>query len=93
MVKSDSTGADRYFALPLDVDSKDIIILINTPDVLYAYLTDKTSKLRAAAIYDKNGARLITNEKAEKAYKAELTIFAKEAEGLPPTGTAVAGNS
>ncbi|MDD5303503.1 MAG: hypothetical protein PHS14_10375 [Elusimicrobia bacterium] len=93
MVKSDSTGAKRYFALPVNADSKDIVIMVETPLVTYLYLTDKTGKLRAAVISDKSGVRLITNERAAESFKAEVAIFAKEAEGLPPTGTAVAGNS
>lgn len=91
MVQSDVSDDDHYFTLPLEADSTDILILVDHPFVLYAYLTDKTGKLRAAAIDDKNGVRLITNEKAAEKFRAELALFAKEAADLPPTGTA-AGN-
>jgi len=75
--------------------SKDIFIAFKTTDGTYAevYLTDKSGVLRAAAISEPNGTRLITNEQAAAKYKAELELFAKLAKDLPPAGTAVAGNS
>ena len=85
VVKSDLTDAEHLFSVPLNADSKDILIMVDHFGILYAYLADKTGKLRAAAISDKTGARLIPNEKAEEGFKAELAIFAKEAEQLPPT--------
>lgn len=91
--KSDSTDDLHYFSVPQDPNSKDVLISVIRPTHVEVYLTDKTGKLRAAAISDKNGARLITNEKAAKKFKAELSLFAGEAAGLPPSGTAVAGNS
>jgi hypothetical protein len=93
IVKSDATDRALYFALPRDANSKDIVILTLTPDVDTAYLTDKTGKLRAAAVSDRTGVRLIINEKAAKQYKAEIEILAKEAEGLPPSATPAPGNS
>jgi hypothetical protein len=84
--KSDSTDGSHYFALPLEPDSKDILILVMRDTILEAYLTDKTGKLRAAAISENSVARLITNEKAAEKFKAELALFAKEAnDQLPPT--------
>ena len=93
LLRGDLTDALHYFAVPLDPNSKDILILVKGPTTIDAYLTDKTGTLRAAAILEQNGARLITNEKAAEKFKAEMTQYAKEAAALPPTGTAVAGNS
>lgn len=85
----------HIFIVPTLEDSKDIYIVFRSLDGMYAefYLTDKSGVLRAAATTDSNGSRLITNEQAAARYKAELELFAKLAKDLPPTGTAVAGNS
>lgn len=83
----------HFFTMPWAPGSKDIILIHKHDDVLDAYLTDKTYTLRAAAISDATGARLIINEKAAEKFKAELAILAREAADLPPAGTAVAGNS
>ncbi|MDD5303504.1 MAG: hypothetical protein PHS14_10380 [Elusimicrobia bacterium] len=90
---SDSTDGQHYFAVPLKIDSKDIIIAVKHTTVIEAYLTDKTGKLRAAAVLENGSAHLITNEKAATKFEAELSLFAGEAAALPPTGTAVPGNS
>lgn len=90
---SDSTDGKHYIGMRPEADSTDVVILVVRGSVMEAYLTDKTGKLRAAAIVDGAGTRLITNEKAAAKYKAEMTMFAGEAASLPPTGTAVAGNS
>ncbi|MBI2384554.1 MAG: hypothetical protein HYV14_00935 [Elusimicrobia bacterium] len=85
----------HVFVVPTVEGSKDIFIWFRNTEKTYAeyYLTDKTGVLRAAAIADINGIRLITNEQAAAKYKAELELFAKLAKDLPPAGTAVAGNS
>ena len=94
----ESDIGDHFIGVPLQLDSKDILILVGhypsgeTPNkswrVIEAYLTDKTCKLRAAAVLENGVARLITNEKAAEKFKAELALFAKEAdEQLPPTKT------
>jgi hypothetical protein len=87
LAKSDSTDGGHYFGLPAALDSKDILIVVKRDTSMEAYLTDKTGRLRAAAISEKGIARLITNEKATEKFKAELALFAKEAGTLPPTGT------
>jgi hypothetical protein len=77
-----------FFGLPLDPDSKDILVLHKTPDGnVEAYLTDSTARLRAAAVADgQPAAHLITNEKAAAKYEAALSQLAREAaEDLPPT--------
>lgn len=89
-------GALHYATFPasqLNSDSKDLIIVrkSNTTGALESFLTDKTGKLRAAAVQSNGVARLITNEKAAEQYKKELAIFAREASDLPPTGAAIAG--
>lgn len=84
---------DHFFTLPLDADSKDILILVKYDTHIEAYLTDKSRNLRAACILKGGVARLITNEKAAAKFKAELSLFASEAASLPPTGAAAAGNS
>lgn len=83
------------FMVPTEAGSKDIVVAFTSADEAQReyYLTDKTGVLRAAAIADSTGIRLITNESAAAKYKAELQLFAKLAQELPPTGTAVAGNS
>ncbi|MBI2788283.1 MAG: hypothetical protein HYX59_06320 [Elusimicrobia bacterium] len=85
----------HMFIVPTQEGSRDVIIVYKRPDNTYGeyYLTDKTGVLRAAAIWDDTGIRLITNEQAAAKYKAELELFAKLAKDLPPAGTAVAGNS
>ena len=93
LLRGDLPDAKHYFAVPQDANSKDILILIQSDTIIEAYLTDKTGKLRAAAILKTTGAHLITNEKAAEKFKAEMTQYAKEAADLPPTGTAIPGNS
>lgn len=85
LAKSDSTDGVHYFGLPIDANSKDVLIMVVKPDTgVVSYLTDKTGKLRAAAILQKGTAHLITNEKAATNFNAELLLFAKEsAEQLP----------
>ncbi len=86
IAESDKNADGRYlFGLPLDPNSKDILIMVNQPKIAYAYLTDKIGRLRAAAISDANGVHLITNEEAAEKFKAALTLFAGEATALPPT--------
>ncbi len=93
LAKSDSTDGIHYFGLPLDVDSRDILIMVKHNTVVEAYLTDKTATLRAAAVLENGTAHLITNERAAEKFKAELSLFAGEAATLPPTGNAATGNS
>ena len=86
---------DSKFSImvPTMAGSKDIILSAHYADHNEFYLTDKSTGLRAAMIQDKQGNRLITNEQAAERYQALLKFFAKVAQGLPPTGAAVAGNS
>ena len=86
LLETDSVK-NHFFAMSWAANSKDIVIVQKRGHLLEAYLTDKTYTLRAAAIVDDEGARLITNEKALKKFKAELSLFAKEAADLPPTTT------
>lgn len=90
---SDSTDGKHYFGLRPEAGSKDILIVVIRETTLEAYLTDKTGKLRAAAVSRDGTVSLITNESAAAKFKAELSLFAGEAGTLPPTGTAVARNS
>jgi len=84
--KSDSTDGLHFFALPVKADSKDVLILVKRGTIVEAYLTDKTGRLRAAALLESGAARLVINEAAAAKFKAELALFAKEAaEQLPPT--------
>lgn len=86
----------HYVEIPSNEASKDIIITFKHADgSMEFYLTDKSGNLRAAATSGPrgDGLRLITNEQAAEKFKAEMRILAKLAEGLPPTGTAAAGNS
>lgn len=89
LAHSDSTDGRHYFGFPLQSGSRDILILVKRDSGIESHLTDKTGKLRAAAILAPGEpARLITNEKAAEKFKAELALFAKEAaDQLPPTGT------
>ena len=91
--KGDLTDGIHYIGIPVNPDSKDVLIMVKHGTVVEAYLTDKTGKLRAACVQENGTTHLITNEKAADKFKAEMTQFAKEAGSLPPTGTAVAGNS
>jgi hypothetical protein len=82
----------HYFGLSPNVTNGDILIIVKHNTVLEAYLTDRTGKLRAAAVHENGSAHLITNEKAAEKFKKELSLFAGEAGSLPPTGTSVASN-
>ncbi|MBI5246959.1 MAG: hypothetical protein HY923_07235 [Elusimicrobia bacterium] len=92
-VSSTKPEGKHFFVYPLKEGNKDIIITLKRDTGGDIYLTDKTGTLRAAAVYDGTNTKLITNEAAAEKFKAELKLFAAEAEALPPTGTAVAGNS
>jgi hypothetical protein len=84
LAKSDSTDGIHYFGLPLNADSGDVLIMVKHDTIIASYLTDKTARLRAAAILENGTAHLITNEKAAEKFNAELLLFAKEAaEQLP----------
>jgi hypothetical protein len=85
---ADSTerNAKHYFGINPATGPRDIVFVVLTDKAatLEAYLTDKTGRLRAAAISENRVARLITNESAAAKFKAELALFAKEAaEQLP----------
>lgn len=83
----------HFMMYPWETGSKDIVIIKQNEDKsLDCYLTDKTYKLRAAAIWNSTGAKLIPNDQATEKFKAELSLFAREAADLPPTGAAVAGS-
>lgn len=93
-VSTTQPDGKHSFLIPSKEGSTDIVVALKQADFTYFYLTDKSGKLRAAVITDLTGAaRVIPNEGAEEKFKAELQLFAKLAEDLPPTGTAVAGNS
>jgi hypothetical protein len=87
LAKSDSTDGGHYFGIrPEEAAAKDIFIAVMREKILEVYLTDKTGKLRAAAVEENGIARLITNENAAAKFKVELALFAKEAaEQLPPS--------
>ncbi len=91
--ESEPTIGQHYFATRVDPKSKDVFIFVIRGENSEFYLTDKTGILRAASVIENGVERLITNEKAAEKYTAELTLWAGEALTLPPTGTAVAGNS
>jgi hypothetical protein len=93
ILKGELTDAEHYFAVSVDANSKDVLIMVKSPTTIEAFLTDNTGKLRAAAILKSSGAYLITNEKAADKFAAELKQYAKEAATLPPSEAAVAGNS
>jgi hypothetical protein len=82
----------HVFVVPLKEGSKDVVLMFARGKVVEVYLTDKTGVLRAAAIFDLAGIRLITNEQAADKYNAELALFAKGAEQLPPTETSPGKN-
>jgi len=83
-----------FFGLPVDESSRDILIMRKHDGIVEAYLTDKSGKLRAAAVADgKPVAHLITNEKAAEKYEAVLRDLAREAaEDLPPSVITAPGN-
>ena len=89
----ESEVKEHFIAMSPIPGSKDIVIMYRENGSMHCFLTDKTGVLRAAAVSVNGEMKLITNEKAAASYKTEMTMLAKEAGGLPPTGTAVAGNS
>ena len=80
--------------VPLKEGSKDVVIAFVVPvrNRGEIYLTDGSGKLRAAAIGEPGGVRLITNEAAAEQFKAEMALLAKEAAEFPPADSAVRGN-
>jgi hypothetical protein len=84
LAKNDSTDGDHYFVVFPQADSKDVFIGVKHGAVVAAYLTDKTARLRAAAILENGVARLAPNDSVAAKFKAELTLFAKDATELPP---------
>ena len=83
----------HYFAIPITPGSKDVLIIAKVGTTITTYLTDKTGVLRAVSVSTPTEAHLILNESAAAGFKAEMAQLAKEAAKLPPSGTAVAGNS
>lgn len=82
----ESDVGGHFFGVPKDENLKDIVIFVRGgPNVATFYLTDKTGVLRAAAVSDSTGIRLITNAKAADGFNAEMKQFAIEAAVLPPT--------
>lgn len=75
----------HYFMMPTPADSTDIIIVKRNADgSLDCWLTDKTYKLRAAAISRNGVISVIATEKALESFKSELALMAREASTLPP---------
>ncbi len=89
-----SPDNNYYFSLPLEKNSKDILIMVFRPDIRYYYLTDKTGMLKKAAFSSRaqGGVNSLPNETAEKDFKKELAIFMK-AVVFPPAEAAAPGNS
>ena len=80
---------EHFFGVPPQLNSTDVWIATLQGPRMEAFLTDKTFRLRAAAVLENGSARLITNESAADRFEAELAFFAKRAaEELPPTGGA-----
>jgi hypothetical protein len=80
--------AGTYFAVSLDAEHKDIVVLRRLADGgLEAYLTNQIGKLRAAGVDDGHGARLLpASENVTAIFEAALNQLAREAaEDLPPT--------
>jgi hypothetical protein len=88
----DLNGIKHYFVVSLAKDSSDIIIQFFNNNILYSYLSDKSGNLRAAAICNENGCRLIMNELATEKFKIEMQFWAKTSAELPPTGIAEKSN-
>jgi hypothetical protein len=85
LAKSDFPDGIHYFGIPPETNSTDILIMVKHDTVIVSYLTDKTAKLRAAAVLENGTMHLIVNEKAAAKFKVELALFAKEAAELPPS--------
>ena len=79
----------HVFIIPVTGSIRDIVIGFRYGDVYDIYLTSPSGVLRAAALLDRTGARLITNEQAAPRYNAELALFAREAATLPPAAAVV----
>jgi hypothetical protein len=90
---STQPNGKHFFVVLLKDAPRDIIISFKHDGIVDIFLTNKAGELRAAAINDASGLRIITQEAAAKKFKAELEFFASEAQDLPPTGTAIASNS
>src|SRR5687767_5628922 len=73
---SDYDDGIHYFGLRPEAHAKDILIVVKRDTIMEVYLTDKTGKLRAAAISENGTARLVTNEQAAAKFKTELALFA-----------------
>lgn len=90
--KGEAKPGDHYMGVRADAKTKDVLIMVVDSGVVNVYLTDASGVLRAAAVKDGKGTRLVTNESAAAKYKIELDTFLAEAASLPPTGQTVAGN-
>lgn len=96
-IKNVSSDIDGHnIAYPIDTKVDDIYVVVHHDNgTSHGYLTDHNGTLRAAAFYENGAWRLLTNEQGAAGFKAEMNLFAKEAQSLPPSGTSVAsaGNS
>lgn len=92
-IETESPAGDFIATVNKD-DTTNILVIHKMDDgSVQFYLTDKTRKLRAAVISEKQVGRLVMNETVAKNYEATLSHLAKEAQDLPPTGTRVAAGS
>lgn len=93
MIQTDNPKGS-YMTVKWEGPVDDIVIARRMADgSLHFFLTDKTLKLRAAAISENGVGRLVLNETLVESYKATAAHLAREAELLPPTGTAVASGA
>ena len=76
---------NHMFMVPLKEGSTDIVIGFRTETTSELYLTNKAGTLRAAALGDTNGLKLITNEAATEKFKSEMQLLANLATKLPPS--------
>ncbi len=90
---TENTVGKHIVAVPTKQGSKDIVVFLKRSDTLIdVYLTDRTGKLRAAAVNDTAGVRLVTNESVADKYRAQMKYLASLANQLPPPSTTVASN-
>ena len=68
-------GADCFVIVSAVPNTDDIIFTINTDVLIQLFLTNSSGTLRAAAIVERTGSRLFTNQQAATGYRTALRTW------------------
>lgn len=70
----DGVYSMTFLAVP---GADDVLLVAETRGATHLYLTDRTTKLRAAAVREPAGLRLLTNAQAEAGYAEALRVWVR----------------